>query len=158
MTSLKIETVLNTLEEDHQLVHTKMQLLRDTVIALLDHKPSDGPRILDRFEAIKDFFANQFASHLEEEELTLFKFLEEGSQEDAELVAVLREEHEAIVRKVDEFSGCLQVARDVQENLPIMVKRDLIDYGWELLNLIDTHAHKETTAVQEKVRKRLLGE
>ncbi len=158
MTTTKIEAILSTLEEDHQLVHTKMQLLRETVIVLLDRQPVPAQRILDRFEDIKEFFANQFASHLEEEELTLFVFLEEASAEGAGIVRVLREEHEAIVRKVQEFSDCLQVARDVEENLPIMVQRDLIDYGWELLDLIDTHAHKETKAVQDQVRKMFLAE
>ena len=54
----------------------------------------------------------------------------------ASLVARLREEHEAIRRKREDFANCLQVAGELEDNLPRAVLRDLVFDGWELWTLM----------------------
>lgn len=86
-----------------------------------------------------------------EEETGLFPFLERYRPGGADLVARLRQEHAQIRRMRAEFSNCLALALDLDDELPRMVIRDLLTYGWDLWEVVDQHAHAETQAVHQCV-------
>jgi iron-sulfur cluster repair protein YtfE (RIC family) len=151
MNTAEIRAALNTVEQDHRLVLNKMQALKDAVNQLLDPEDSDLEPVLHRLRDSNEFFATQFASHMAEEETTLFPLLEQLQPEGPALVARLRQEHAEIRRKREEFGNCLELAVELEEGLTTMVRRDLLAYGWELLELLDNHAHAETQAVHQCV-------
>ncbi len=147
MKAAEIMAVLNTIEEDHQLVLEKAQALKETVSCLLDPAEASARRVLERLRDIHAYFSTRYATHMEEEELGLFPFLQRHLAGGADLVDRLRLEHAEIRRKLDEFGGCLQVVFELEENPPRTVLRDLLAYGWELWELLDHHAHDETRGV-----------
>jgi hemerythrin-like domain-containing protein len=149
---------LDTVEQDHRLVLDKMQALKDAVGCLLDPRDTNPRRVLERLQDLNDYFATQFASHLEEEETTLFPLLEQQEAGGPELVAHLRAEHGEILSKREELENCLEVASGLEERLPRAVVRDLLGYGWELWELLDHHAHAETRAVHRCLARSLLGD
>jgi hemerythrin-like domain-containing protein len=147
---------LNTVEQDHQLVLDKMRALKETVSCLLEPGDTGPRRALDRLRDLNEYFATHFAAHLEEEEATLFPFLERCNPAGPELVARLRREHGEIRRKREEFGNCLEVASELEDDLPRQVLRDLLDYGWDLWEFLDHHAHLETQAVHQCIGRSLL--
>jgi len=149
MNATQLLAALNTVEQDHQLVLDKVQALKDAVSYLLSPEAADPRPLLDRLREFNKFFATQFASHLDEEETTLFPLLEMCQPGGVELVARLRNEHDVLRRRQEEFDGCLQVAFELEENLPRAVLRDVLTYGWALWELLDNHAHIETVAVHQ---------
>jgi len=149
---------LNTVEQDHCLVLDKMRALKDAVGCLLDPEGTDPRQVVERLRDLNDYFATQFASHMEEEETTLFPLLEQQEQGGPELVAHLRAEHGEILRKREELGNCLEVAGGMEARLPRAVLRDLLGYGWELWELLDHHAHAETRAVHRCLARSLLGD
>jgi hemerythrin-like domain-containing protein len=140
---------MNTVEKDHQLVLDKVQALRETVADVFDPANVDAQRVVNRFRDINNYFATQFTAHMEEEEMTLFPFLEEYKPGGRELVARLRQEHAEILRKREEFGNCVEFAAELEDGITRMVLRDLLAYGWELWEHLDRHAHTETRAVHE---------
>jgi hypothetical protein len=150
MTAAELKTALDTVEQDHRLVLDKVQALKEAVYRLLE--PGAVPRrFLDRLREINEYFATHFAAHLEEEEATLFPFLERHTPDGPGLVGRLRLEHEEIRRKREDFGNCVDVALQLEDGLPGAVRRDLLTLGWDLWELLDKHAHVETRAVQECV-------
>jgi len=139
-----LTAALATVEQDHRLVLDKMQALKEAVAHLLDPDGTDPRPALDRLRDLNRYFVTQFGNHLEEEEITLFLLLER--HEGRELVARLRQEHTEICRRLEEFNNCLDIAVQL-EVPPAAVRRDLLTYGWEFLELMDNHAHVETQAV-----------
>ena len=61
----------------------------------------------------------------------------------------------AMRRKLDDFSGCLAVAIELQDRPPIVVLGDLMVYAWELWDALDRHAHAETEAIHECLKRHL---
>jgi len=149
MNVAEFRVALKTVEQDHRLVLEKVQALKDAVSCLLEPEASDPRPVLDRLRDSDAYFATQFASHMEEEEATLFPILEQHQPDGPELVARLRREHEEIRCKREEFANCLAVAIELENGLTKMVLRDLLAYGWELWELLDSHAHVETQAVHQ---------
>lgn len=158
MNAAELVAALNTVEQDHRLVLEKMQALKDAVCCLVDPRDGDLRRALDRLRDLNDYFATQFAVHMDEEELTLFPLLGQQRPAGADLVSRLRVEHTEILRKREEFGNCLDVAAGLEDALPRAVVRDLLGYGWELWDLLDTHAHAETRAVHQCVGAAVPGE
>jgi len=158
MNAAEAMAALNTVEQDHRMVLEKMQALKDCVNCLLRPGELDAHRVLGRFRDINDYLATNFTAHLLEEEKTLLPFLEQQKPDGAELVGRLRLEHEEIRYKREEFGNCLQVALDLENNLPRAVTRDLLIDGWALWELLDKHAYVETQAVQECIARHLRSE
>jgi hemerythrin-like domain-containing protein len=153
----EFQAALGLVEEDHQLVLEKVQALREAINCLLDPDDPDARAALDRLREMNDYFATRFEAHLEDEEKELFPLLEQAPG-GRELVAGLRQEHEEIRRRRDELGKCLGIASAVEDELPRMVLRDLLAYGWELWDLLDRHAHAETQAVQSGLFRTFLTE
>jgi hypothetical protein len=149
MSATELTAVLNTVEQDHRLVLGKMHALKDAVTCLLEPGAIDARPILARLQQSNEFFATQFEAHLEEEERTLFPFLERQPPEGPALVARLRRDHAEIRRLREEFGKCLAVAQEIEDGPPKMVLRDVFAYGWELLDVLDHHANAETRAVHQ---------
>jgi hemerythrin-like domain-containing protein len=149
MNAPELTAVLNTVEQDHRLVLERMQVLKDAVSCLLETGEVQIPQILGRLRDTNGFFSTQFESHLEEEERTLFPFLERRRPDGPALVARLRRDHAEIRRLREEFGNCLAVAHDVEDAPPKMVLRDVLTYGWELWGMLDEHAHVETQAAHQ---------
>ena len=149
MSAAELTAVLNTVEQDHRLVLGKMQALKDAVSCLLEPGKIDARPILARLWETNEFFATQFQVHLEEEERTLFPFLERQPPEGPALVARLRRDHAEIRRLREEFGKCLAVALECEDAPPKMVLRDVFTFGWELWDALGTHAHAETRAVHQ---------
>ena len=149
---------LSTVEQDHRLVLNKMQALKDAVGYLLDPQGTDPRQVVKQLRDLNDYFATHFASHMEEEETTLFPLLDQQEAGGPELVAHLRAEHAEILRKRQELGDCLEVADGMEPRLPRAVLRDLLGYGWELWELLDHHAHAETRAVHRCLAQSLLGD
>jgi iron-sulfur cluster repair protein YtfE (RIC family) len=158
MSTAEILAVLNTVERDHRLVLEKVQALKDTVSCLLEPGRRDPHRVINRLRELNEYFATEFASHLEEEETTLFPFLERYTPGGKDLVARLREEHADIQCKREELESCLGVATDLEGGPPRMVLRDLLTYGWELWKQLDNHAHVETREVHQCINRFLLSD
>jgi hemerythrin-like domain-containing protein len=146
---------LATVEQDHQLVLDRMQLLREVVTALLAPEGIDAPQVFGRLQELDNFFVTQFATHMDEEEKTLFPLLEQFSPEGPALAERLRQEHTTLRRKLEDFGNCLAVARDLQDRPPRAVLRDLLTYTWDLWDALDKHAHEETRGVHECVERHL---
>jgi hypothetical protein len=144
-------------EQDHELVLTRMRALKETVSGLLDPEDAGLPRTLQRLRELHVFFGTQFESHMEEEEVGLFPLLEQGVQDGPELVARLQQEHEDLRRKCAELGNSLQVATDLEGAVPVMVLWDLMSYGWELWEALDNHAHAETQALYQCIARTLPG-
>jgi hemerythrin-like domain-containing protein len=151
------QAVLDTVEQDHQLVLNKMQALKDAVCELLDLDTGDPGPVLDRLWDSNEYFATQFASHLAEEEAALFPLLERLHSEGPALVNRLRREHGEIRRKREELGNCLELAVELKEGLTPTVIRDVLTYGWELWALLDDHARLETQAVHQCLMQSLAG-
>lgn len=157
MNANEIMAALGTVEQDHELVLEKIRALRTVVGLLLEPKDFDPRRVLSQLREIRDYLATQLEAHFEEEDETLFPILEQQSPNGPQLVASLRQEHDEIRRKREEFTNCLEVATELEDNLPRAVLRDLVIDGWELWSLLDHHANAETEGVQECVAQALAG-
>jgi hypothetical protein len=149
---------LGTVEHDHRLVLDKMQALKEAVGFLVEPDGAGLRRGLDRLRALERFFATQFEAHMQEEEATLFPFLERHDPDGPAVVARLRREHADIRRQLEEFGNCLAVAGELEDDLPRPVLRDLLADGWWLWEALDSHAHDETRAVHQCVARSLTGE
>ena len=145
---------LNTVEQDHQLVLDQMQALKELVAALTAPEAL-APRVFGQLRELDNFFVTQFATHLDEEEKTLFPLLEQFPPDGSALAARLREEHTALRRAVEDFSNCLGVAVELQDRPPRAVLRDLLGYAWNLWDLLDRHAHAETQGIHDCVSRRM---
>jgi hemerythrin-like domain-containing protein len=149
MNTTAFRIALDTVEKDHEMVVSKVRALKDAVNAVIDGEAGNPRQLLGRFRKIYSFFNKQFEAHMEEEEHTLFPFLQEDLPGGPDLVAQLRTEHAEIRTKRKEFGDCLEVAGQLEENLPDMVVLDLVTYAWRLWELLDNHAHRETRAVEQ---------
>jgi hemerythrin-like domain-containing protein len=149
MNAAQFQAALNTVEQDHQAVLDNVQSLKETVCLLLDPDSKDSARVLDRLREIQAYLATQFEAHMEEEETTLFPLLERYKPEGTQLVARLRREHDEIRRKRQELADCLEVAQGLEGGTPHMVILDVLGYGWDLWERLDTHAHAESGALHE---------
>jgi hypothetical protein len=151
MSAAQITAALNTVEQDHRLVLEKMQALKGAVSCLLESEDEDaGVRcVLTRLRESNRFFASRFEAHMDEEERTLFPYLERQEPEGPALVARLRQEHAEIRRLREELGKCLAVASEIEDEPPRMVLRDVLAFGWELWEALDNHAHAETQAVHQ---------
>jgi len=149
MNRSELLAALATVEQDHEMVLREIQGLKDCVDCLLRPREVDLHRILGQLKDIDDYLATQFMAHLLEEESTLFPLLERYSTEGADLVGRLRQEHQEIRQKREDFGNCIGVALDMEDTLPRAVVRDLLIDGWDLWSLLDRHAHAETQALQE---------
>lgn len=158
MRNTELLTVMSTVEQDHHLVLGEMQALKVAMTCLSEPGDAGTIRRLDRLRHSNEFFATRFASHLEEEEATLFPLLERHQPGGAELVARLRRDHAEILCKREEFGNCLRVATELEDGLTRTVLWDLLAYGWELLEQLDIHAHTETHAIHECLVQSVKGE
>jgi hypothetical protein len=143
---------LSVVEEDHQLVLDKIQGLKEAVSYAVDPVAADPLLVLGQLWGAHRYFGSHFESHLEQEEEGLFPLLERQPG-GAEVVARLRQEHAVIRRRREAFGNCLHVAAELGDGIPPAVVRDLLAYGWELWELLDRHAHAETVAVQQCLRR-----
>jgi hypothetical protein len=151
MNAAELLAALNTVEQDHELVLKKVQALKNAVSCLLDPDRADVPAVLEQLRDFNEYFTKEFSAHLAEEETTLFPLLERHAAGGPELVARLRQEHQDMCRKREEFAKYLGIAVEVGDELPRMVLRDLMTDGWLLWGMLDRHAHEETRAVNECV-------
>jgi hemerythrin-like domain-containing protein len=149
MHTAELMAALNTVEEDHELVLRKVQALKQAVSGLLDLDHADVQAVVAQLRDSNAFFSTQFETHMQEEETTLFPLLERYATDGPGLVARLRQEHAELRHKLEAFGNCLQVAVEVEDELPRMVLRDLLTDGWALWEMLDQHAHTETRAVSE---------
>jgi hypothetical protein len=147
MNAAEIIDALDLVEQDHKLVYEKVGGLKKAVAGLLRHGETARTASLEQIRHLNEFFRTQFAAHMREEETTLFPVLERYVPDGPATVARLRGQHCEIQHRCDELAGCLDVARDLEGGPPTMVLRDLMAYGWELWELLDSHAGEETRAV-----------
>ena len=147
MIAAEVIDALDLIEQDHRLVLDKVRALKEAVSLLLHPGDVSLTEVLDRLQRLNEFFATKFTAHMQEEEATLFPFLERHTPGGPALVAGLRRQHAEIQRKREEFANCLEVADGLEGGPPKMVLRDLLGYGWELWDLLDSHAADETRAV-----------
>jgi hypothetical protein len=144
----EVLAALATVEQDHHLVAAKIRALKEAVCCLIDPDAVDCHYVLARLRDMHSYFHTHLEEHFAEEETTLLPLLEQMPAGGPELAERLRHEHAEIRRKFDEFGNCLTVACQVEDELPKMVLRDLLGYGWELWEILDDHAHIETRAVE----------
>jgi hypothetical protein len=149
MNTAEFMAALNTVEQDHLLVLDKIQALKETVSFMEEAGGGATRRGLASLRALNGYFAAQFASHIAEEETTLFPVLEKYLPGGRARVARFRLDHEEILRKREELGNCVAFATELEEGLSKMVVRDLVAYGWELWDLLDKHAHEDTQAIHE---------
>jgi hypothetical protein len=149
MNTAELVNALNTVEEDHELVLHKVRALKEAVVGLVDPVDEAAEQAVERLRGMHAYFDTRFEAHMEEEERTLFPLLEKCLPDGPKLAARLRDEHRNIRRRRTEFGDCLEIAEDLEGGTPRMVLRDLLEYGWELWELLDNHAHAETSAVQQ---------
>jgi hypothetical protein len=141
---------LKVVEDDHQLVVEKVQALRKALACLTETGQRQLRQLIAKLQNVHDFLGTRFASHLEEEERTLFPFLEQSLPDGASLVTRLKLDHTAIVGKRQEFANCLEIAAElVDDGLTRAVLLDLLAFGLELCELLDAHAHSETQAIRQ---------
>jgi hypothetical protein len=141
---------LKVVEDDHQLVLEKVQALRNTLHCLSETGEGQSQQVITKLQGLNDFLGTRLAAHLEEEERTLFPFLEQSFPEGGALVARLRLDHAAILEKQREFANCLEIAAElVDDGLTRVVLLDLLAFGLELWELLDAHAHTETQAIRQ---------
>jgi hemerythrin-like domain-containing protein len=155
MNAAELRAALNTVEQDHALALKKVQALKNAVSSLLDPDHADVQAVVEQLRDLNMYFAKEFSAHTAEEETTLFPLLERNAPGGRELVARLRQEHQDICRKREEFANCLGIAVEVGDEIPRMVLRDLLADGWLLWELLDKHAHTETQAVHRCVTQAL---
>jgi len=155
MSAAEPMAALNTVEQDHLLVLEKIQALKDCVSCLFEPEAVDLKPVLHRFREIHDFLTTRFAAHMEEEETTLFPFLEHYKEEGTDLVGRLRLEHEEIRYRSEELNNCVRVAMELEDGVPRAVLRDLLAAGWGLWELMDNHAHVETQGVHQCIARHL---
>jgi hemerythrin-like domain-containing protein len=157
MDAAELLAALKTVEQDHHLVLERMQALVETVACLTDPANLEAKQVFGRLLELDNYFRTRFATHMGEEELTLFPLLERFSPDGTALVNRLREEHSTVRRKLDAFNRCLEAAIDRQDHPPRAVLRDLLIAGWELWELLDRHAHDETRAIHACMNRQLPG-
>jgi hemerythrin-like domain-containing protein len=156
MNAATVIAVMDIVEEDHRMVLEKTRALKDTVDCLMVPDDKGLTEALHRLQRLNHYFASHFATHIAEEDQVLLPFLERQSPAGPELVAGLRRQHAEIVRKREELADCLNVADDLEGGPPQMVIADLVAYGLELWDLLDSHARDETQAVHECIKAALL--
>ncbi|MBI3463315.1 MAG: hemerythrin domain-containing protein [Planctomycetes bacterium] len=140
---------MSTVEADHRFVFEKVCALKDAVSCLMGMGDKPARAVFGQLRQLLEFFADEFGAHAAEEEQTLFPLIEEQLPDGAQVVARLRQDHETIRCKRQEFADCLEVASELEDDVPDAVLADLLAYGWELWELLDTHAHTETKALRE---------
>jgi hypothetical protein len=132
-----------------------VQALKNAISCLLDLDRANVSAAVEQLRDFNEYSGNQFSAHLAEEETTLFPLLEQHATGGRELVARLRQEHQDMYRKREDFAKCLRIAVEVEDELPRMVLRDLLADGWLLWEMLDKHAHNETRAVHECIMRSL---
>jgi iron-sulfur cluster repair protein YtfE (RIC family) len=156
MKAAELMAALNAVEQDHQILLDKLQALKDAVGRLVD-PDGDMAKVLDQLREIHGYLATQLEAHMDEEETTLFPLLTSQGPGGTELVARLRQEHAEIRRRREEFANCLCVVGDLEDGPPRMVLWDLLEYGWDLWEFLDDHAHLETQAVHQYITRSVAG-
>ena len=147
---------LNTLEQDHQLLLDRVQALKEMVACLADPEHIDPPRVFGRLQDLDKYFVTQLATHMDEEEKTLFPLLEQFPPEGAALAQRLRQEHDQLRRAVADFDSGVGVALDLQDRPPAVLLRDLLIQASELWELLDRHARAESQGLHECLKRPLL--
>jgi hypothetical protein len=143
----QLMSAMNMVETDHQLVVEKLQLLKDALGCLMDSDRNPAS-VVKRIDELSKVIASRFSAHVAQQEIRLFPFLLQNLPEEPDLVAALRKEHEGIEQKSAELSNCLKLALELEEKLPHAVLWDVMTYGWDLWELLDGHAHRETAAIR----------
>jgi hemerythrin-like domain-containing protein len=151
MNDSEVMAALNTIEQDHRLVLDRMHALKETVSCLMYRRAEDVRQVLLKLREINKYFSTEFTCHSDEEEQTLFPFLEQDNPKRNELVERLRAEHDTIRRRCEELDNSLQVALDLEDGLNKTVLRDVYIYGWQLWELLDDHARVETQAIRHSL-------
>jgi iron-sulfur cluster repair protein YtfE (RIC family) len=149
MNAAEFLAALDTVERDHQILLDKVQGLKNAVSALLDSEDVGTGRAFERLREVNRYLATVFEAHMEEEETTLFPLLARCSCEGPGLVDRLRQEHADIRTRRTQFDSALQVAGELEDRLPRAVLWDLLTDGWELWEVLNTHAHAETQALHQ---------
>jgi DUF438 domain-containing protein len=146
---------MSTVEQDHQLVLTRIATLKQSVECLLSPDQKDIRHVLRRLKEVNDYLGENLRSHMLREETELFPLIEQLGLEGPGLVERLREDHEEILQKQDEFASSLAIALEIEDILPKMVRRDLLIDGWALWDLLSKHAFAETQAVEQCLTRHL---
>jgi hypothetical protein len=141
----QLMSAMNWIEDDHQLVVDKLRALQQA-LGCLREPGSDAARFLRRLQTFNQAIAARFSAHVAQQEVHVLPYLQNNLPDEPGLVATLREEHEKIKSKLGEWDSCLKVALQL-ESVPHAVLLDILAYGWEVWELLDRHAHRETTAL-----------
>lgn len=144
----ELMAVMKAVEEDHRQVLDKLQALQAALGCLTGTEKSPWP-ILTRLGEVNTLLARRSAEHAAEEERTLFPFLVQNLPDEPHLVEDLRHEQDEINHKREEFGDSLVMAQQLGSGISRAILLDVIASGWELLDLLDRHAHAETAAVQK---------
>src|SRR5262249_46601417 len=115
MNAADLMAALNTVEQDHQLLLDKVQTLRELDGYLAEPAEGDVSCAVARLREIHGYFTRQMLSHMDEEETTLFPLLEQNEPGGADLVTRLRQEHEEIRHRLEDFGACLHVAGELED-------------------------------------------
>lgn len=149
MDARKLISVMDIVEQDHDLVLNRIHSLKEATHCLLEVGRVKPQPLLRRLRELNDFFVTRLAAHFEEEEQSLFPYLEQTLPDGPALVARLRSDHKAINRKREEFANCLELASELEDGITRAVVEDLFTYGWDLWDLLDQHAHAETESLRQ---------
>jgi hemerythrin-like domain-containing protein len=144
----ELMSAMSLVETNHRLILEKLELVKESLGCLMKPEITRAP-VIQKFQDLVQAIAARFSAHLAQQEVQLFPFLLKHLPEEPDLVSDLRKEHDQIEHKMEEMSNCLKVALELEENVPHAVLWDIATYGWELWELLDSHAHRETRAVRQ---------
>jgi hemerythrin-like domain-containing protein len=146
----QLKAAVDTVEQDHELLVQKLKALKDTIYCLLEPAKTTSSQMVDELVEFNKYFAIKFEVHLEEEETTLFPLLEKYTSTGAEVVARLRQQHNDIRRKRQEFEDCLETAAGLKEdNIAPSILQKLLHYGLDFWGQLDAHAHTEGSELHQ---------
>jgi hemerythrin-like domain-containing protein len=147
MDPLRVNEILETVREDHELVVEQLGVLEELESTLGGDGGPHLDRTLESLRAASRFFQTKLLPHLQEEEQGLFRLFRDCLPKGSTLVYELEAEHAQMRELCERLHEEVALLRHVK-NRRAPVFSDLRDLCARIARLLEQHAERENTLVE----------
>jgi hemerythrin-like domain-containing protein len=142
MDPIKVDEILKTIREDHDLVAEQLCLLEELERITVGPGDRQVERALALLRAASHFFQTKLLSHLDEEERGMFLLFRERLPKGSTLIYELQSEHEQMRKLCERLREELSWLRHAKHRKP-PVLRDVQALCTQITRLLSQHAERE---------------
>lgn len=147
MDPLKVNEIVATVREDHELVAEQLGVLEELEGTLGADEGPHLERTLDSLRAASRFFQTKLLPHLQEEEQGLFRLFRDCLPKGSTLVYELEAEHAQMRELCERLHAEIALLRHVK-NRRAPVFSDLRDLCARIGRILEQHAERENTLIE----------